>query len=280
MVDRLQALLQRFSVSARMFHSGPLCGIHDFAEIPGCGQLHLVRRGPVEARHGTHAPVQIEVPSVIFYPRPLAHRFITDARVGADMVCANISLSAGADNPITRALPSVVVLPLADVRSAEPALDLLFEEAFAQRCGRQQLIDRLFEAVLILILRALIDRGGMDQGLMAGLAHPQLAKALVAMHETPAHAWSLEQLATCAGMSRSHFAAVFAQTVGITAGEYLARHRIALAQDLMSRGVPLKRVVDEVGYGSSAALSRAFRAICGQSPRAWKEALGASIIAR
>ena len=51
-VDRLDALLQRFSVSAQMFHSGALCGINDIPTSPGIGQLHLIRRGPVEVHHG------------------------------------------------------------------------------------------------------------------------------------------------------------------------------------------------------------------------------------
>ena len=36
-MDRLAALLQRFSLSARLFHSGPLCGIVDFAPEEGLG---------------------------------------------------------------------------------------------------------------------------------------------------------------------------------------------------------------------------------------------------
>ena len=88
-VDRLQGLLSRFSVSARLFHSGPLCGITDIDDN-GLGQLHLVRRGPLEVRHAG-AVVQVVEPSLLFYPRPLAHRFISDNTVGADMACANLA---------------------------------------------------------------------------------------------------------------------------------------------------------------------------------------------
>ena len=50
-VDRLQALLANFSLSARMFHAGALCGITDFSASEGTGQLHLVRSGRVVAQH-------------------------------------------------------------------------------------------------------------------------------------------------------------------------------------------------------------------------------------
>ena len=81
-IDRLQGLLSRFSVSARMFHSGPLCGITDIDDN-GQGQLHLVRRGPLEVRHAGEV-VRIEEPSLLFYPRPLAHSFHNPPADSAD----------------------------------------------------------------------------------------------------------------------------------------------------------------------------------------------------
>jgi AraC-like DNA-binding protein len=276
-VDRLQALLQRFSVKAHAFHAGPLCGLHDFDARPGVGQLHLVRSGAVEAWHGDARPEHIIEPSLVFYPLPLRHRFITDARAGADMACADIAFSAGADNPLTQALPPVLVLPLTELPGAAAVLDLLFNEAFATRCGRQQVVDRLFEVIVVLLLRRLIDSGRVADGTLAGLGHPQLARALVAMFEAPGHPWTLASLAARAGMSRSRFADVFAATVGATPAAYLARHRIAVAQDLLRRGLGLEAIADEVGYGSAAALSRAFSANCGMSPRQWKACSGRRI---
>lgn len=277
-VDRLQALLSRFSVSAGLFHSGPLCGINDFADN-GMGQLHLVRRGPLEVRHAGEV-VRVTEPSLLFYPRPLAHRFISDETVGADMACANLAFGGGASvrarsdaqHPIARSLPRFVCLPLAALPGAAPVLDLLFDEAFAQRCGRQVVVDRLFDVVVVLLLRHLLDSGHVKDGPLAGLGHPQLAKALVAMHDDPAHPWTLETLATRAGLSRSRFAEIFSQVVGETPAAYLAQYRITLAQQALLRGEGLERIAQQVGYGSAAALSRAFSAVCGVSPREWRVA--------
>ncbi|MDY0021488.1 AraC family transcriptional regulator [Arenimonas caeni] len=275
-VDRLQGLLSRFSVSARMFHSGPLCGITDIDDN-GLGQLHLVRRGPLEVRHAGEV-VRVDEPSLLFYPRPLAHRFISDDLAGADMACANLAFGSGASvalrtdahHPIARSLPPFLCLPLAALPGAAPVLDLLFDEAFALRCGRQVLVDRLFDAVLVLLLRHLLDSGHIKDGPLAGLGHPQLAKALVAMHDEPASPWTLETLAARAGMSRSRFAEVFAQVVGETPAAYLAQYRITLAKDALLRGEGLERIAQQVGYGSAAALSRAFSGACGVSPREWR----------
>ncbi|HZP66156.1 MAG TPA: AraC family transcriptional regulator [Rudaea sp.] len=269
-MDRLDALLKRFSVSARMFHSGALCGINDIDTANGCGQLHLIKRGPLRVEHGARRAIEIGDASLLFYPRPHAHRLVTDAEVGADMACAHVAFSAGAENPIARALPSFVALPLAEIDGAEPVLDRLFAEAFGHACGRQAIVDRLFEVVLVYILRALMNGARVDQGLLAGMAHPQLAKALVAMHETPSRDWSLERLANQAGMSRSAFAAAFRDVVGDTPGDYLARYRVSVAQDLLRRGQPLARVASDVGYGSATALSRVFKAVNGATVREWR----------
>ena len=267
-VDRLQGLLQRFSVRARMFHSGPLCGLTDF-QPNGQGQLHLLRRGPVEVRHDG-ARLTVAEPSLLLYPRPLAHRFLTDAQAGADMACAHLAFGPGDHHPVARALPAFIRLPLADLPRARPVLDLLFDEAFSHRCGHRAVVDRLFEVVLVLVLRHLLDAGLVEDGPLAGLGHPQLAKALAAMHDDPAHPWTLDALAAQAGMSRSRFAEVFAQVVGQPPAAYLAAFRITLAQDALRRGDRLECIAQRVGYGSAAALSRAFTGVCGVSPRAWR----------
>ena len=168
----------------------------------------------------------------------------------------------------------MVCLPLDELPSCEPVLALLFAEAQAQHCGRQALLDRLFEVVLIQILRELMAQGHAKVGMLAGLSHAQLRRALVAIHDEPQRAWSLEGLASAAGMSRTRFATVFRDTVGCTPGGYLQQWRIGLAQKLLRQGRPLKFVAADVGYGSEAALSRAFSAQVGQSPRAWRQAQG------
>jgi len=274
-MDRLDALLARFSLSAELFHSGPLCGLTDFAPAPGVGQLHLVKRGVVDVVHAGFAE-RIEQPSLLFYPRPLAHRFITDHSTGAELACANVRFGDNDRHPIALGLPNFVALPLAALEGAQAVLEVLFAEAFAPRCGGPQLINRLFEVVLIYILRALIDGGRVEQGVLAGLADARLCRALVAMHEDFAHPWSLETLAQCAGQSRTQFAQHFREVVGSTAGDYLTRHRLRIAQSLLLEGRSLDQVATAVGYSGQSALSRAFIATLGIAPSAWRAEQGLS----
>ncbi len=272
MVDRLAVLLERFSIHARVFHAGALCGINVLDGGGDAGQLHLVRRGPIEVHHvGAGAPLRIAAPSLLLYPRPMAHRFVTDPERGADMVCADLHFEGGAQNPIAAALPAFLCLPLDALEGASEVLALLFEEAFTQRCGRHALVNRLFEVVMIQILRQQMEDGQVQGGMLAGLSHPRLRDALVAMHESPARDWSLAALAATAGLSRTVFATRFREVVGVTPGHYLQGWRVGLAQQALRQGRPLKVVAIEVGYGSEAALSRAFRACSGVSPREWRK---------
>ena len=271
MADRLAALMAHFPVSAQVFNAGPLCGINTVEDPSGRGQLHLVRDGAVEVQF-VRESLRVARPSLLLFARPLAHRFVTDPERGADMVCAHLAFEGGPGNPIAASLPPLVCLPLDEVAGAAPVLGLLFEEAFEQRCGRIALVERLFEVVMIQVLRQLMERDGIRAGMLSGLAHPRLRGALVAMHDAPARDWTLDALANEAGMSRSVFAAAFRDTVGSTPGQYLQEWRIGLAQQALRRGRPLKAVAADVGYGSEAALSRAFKAQTGRSPREWKKA--------
>jgi AraC-like DNA-binding protein len=273
MVDRLQALFAHFSVNARTFNAGPLCGITTVDGSGTEGQLHLVRSGEVEVRNGKAKPVRITEPSLLLYPRPVPHRFITDTARGADFVCANLNFEGGSANPIAAALPEFVRLPLKQLQGIDAVLELLFAEAGAHNCGRQALLDRLFEVVLIQVLRVLMETGQIRMGMIAGLRHSQLRKAIVAMHEQPAREWSLEDLGAQAGMSRSAFANAFRDTVGVTPGSYLQRWRVGLAQKALLEGKSLKHIAQDVGYGSEAALSRAFKAQNGKGPREWRHSI-------
>jgi AraC-like DNA-binding protein len=270
--DRLATLLRDFTVSARMFHSGPLCGINDFAPQQGLGQLHLVQRGPLRIEHLQHEPLEVARPTLLFYPRPLHHRFVSDEREGATMACAHLQFGDGGDNPLAASLPAFTAIPLEELDGLAPVLELLFREAFGVHCGRQFVVDRLFEVVLVHILRRLMQQGAVDTGLLAGMAHPHLARSLVALHAQPAQAWSVQTLAREAGMSRSVYADSFRRVIGTTPAEYLAAWRLGLAQHQLRQGRPLKLIAEAVGYGSVATLSRAFKLRWGVSPREWKQA--------
>lgn len=278
--DRLGGLFERFGVSARMFHSGPLCGVSHFVSEPGVAFLHVMRRGEMAVTHRLQpdGPVQrIEVtePSLLFYPRPLSHDLHNAPVDGADFTCATLRFDGGEEHPLARALPPVIVLPLAEVRELDHTLPLLFAEADHLRCGHTLLADRLFEVLLIQLLRWLLDhpeRAGATAGLISGLSDPALARALTALHRDPGQAWSVDRLAAEAGLSRTAFASRFRQRMDATPADYLAGWRLAITRSRLLKGEALKQVAMDVGYGHASALSRAFSQRHGMSPREWVQA--------
>ena len=123
-----------------------------------------------------------------------------------------------------------------------------------------------------LVLRWLLDHpheAGIPPGLLIGLSHPKLARALTAVHEQPGAAWSLASMADVAGMSRSAFAAEFKARLGTAPAEYLLHWRVSIARSMLIGGSSVKAASSELGYASTASFSRAFAQVLGSSPRAW-----------
>jgi AraC-like DNA-binding protein len=280
-VDRLATLLERFRVRTRMSFSGPMCGKHVFDEDANKAYLHVLRSGSMEIRHprakGVPTRIKLDAPSLIFYPRPFTHHFHNAPRDGSDFTCAEIAFEGGQSHPIVQALPPLVVLRLDEIEGLQAALNLLFAETENVRCGHRVLADRLFEVVLIQLLRWLLDhpsRANISSGLLMGLSSPQLAKALTAMHESPGEPWTVEQLAEAGGMSRTAFAVKFKQLVGQSPAEYVADWRLTIAQARLREGAQLKMLAGELGYSSQSALTRVFTARLGVSPREWLSQFG------
>lgn len=186
------------------------------------------------------------------------------------LAAAHISFRGSARTMLARAGREITI----DLNNA-PALEALAgvftNEAASPRCGGKAAMARLAEAMLALLLRnaietfsSTIEAGGSS--LLAGLSHPRLHMALVAMHDQPGEEWTSESLADICGMSRSRFMASFRSTMGQSPGAYLAGWRMMLARDALVQKTPVKEVAHRLGYGSTAAFSRAFTRICGHPP--------------
>lgn len=275
-IDRLSEILERFRVQAQLHYSGALCGMNHFDACDGHGYLHVLRRGQLKVSHPGARDVpqsmNFDEPTLLLYPRPFTHHFHNPPVEGSDFVCARLNFDGGSHNPLARALPPLIALPLARVSGLDSALELLFAEIDGVRCGQRLLVDLMFEVVVIQLIRWLLDHpreAGIRPGFIAGMSDRRLARALVAMHEGPGEHWSLERMAEHAGMSRTAFVNTFRELVGQTPADYLTGWRMALAQSRLREGRSIKILADELGYANPSALSRAFTSKVGMSPRDW-----------
>lgn len=267
--DGISRLLDHVGLRARTFYAGPLCGLHDFHADEGVGHLHVVRAGAMRAEQQGFPGIAIDEPALLFYPRPLDHRLDIADRVTADVLCASVRYDAGIDNAITQSFPAVVAIPFHQAPGLGPTLGLLFDEAGAAFTGRQVMLDRLCDVLLIQIVRHAIEHDLVASGILAGLAHPRLGKLLVELLDAPGRNWTLDAMAKLAYLSRNAFSRLFAEVVGATPAAFLVQIRIGFAQRLLRKGKSLTLVAEEVGYGSQPAFSRAFIRETGVAPSDW-----------
>jgi AraC-like DNA-binding protein len=145
-------------------------------------------------------------------------------------------------------------------------VQLVAEEARERRSGRELVLSRLVELLLIEALRSTGERD-TTPGLLRGLRDARLAPAIRQMHAQLARAWTVPQLAKAAGLSRSGFFERFNNAVGLPPMEYLLAWRMAVAKDLLRRqDLDIAEVAERVGYSSSSTFSTAFSRHVGAPP--------------
>lgn len=143
---------------------------------------------------------------------------------------------------------------------------LVGDEANARRAGRELVLQRLVEVLLIEALRA-VPTDEAPPGLLRGLSDPRLAPAIREMHTHVSRPWTVAQLARVSALSRSSFFDRFTKTVGMAPMEYLLGWRMAVARELLRTGTPgIAEVAERVGYGSASTFSTAFSRHVGQPP--------------
>ena len=145
-------------------------------------------------------------------------------------------------------------------------VQLMRDESREQRAAREVVLAKLLELLFIEALR-LASGAHAAPGLARGLADPRLAIAIRAVHEHPAHPWTIAEFAKATALSRTTFFERFSRTVGITPMEYLLAWRMALAKDLLRRNEGrVAEIATRVGYGSASTFSVAFTRHVGQPP--------------
>ena len=212
----------------------------------------------------------------------LLNREIGDAPMEVRVFSAILMPGHRGGSPLVRDLP--IVSLLRDIKSLlEPwlvaAIDFMSAEVRDIEPGLSVIAERLIEVIFLAVLRMwLLDRGH-ERGWMRGLTDPTVARVLNAMHAEPGRPWTLHDLATVAGRSRSGLARHFREIMDETPFVYLTRWRMYLAASEVARGSrSLAEIGASVGYAGSLAFARAFVATFGETPaqyrrRSRKEAL-------
>jgi AraC-like DNA-binding protein len=239
---------------------------------------------PGGVRHSLcSAPGMRAEPNLLIYYRPTDRPlpFVMQSGGGGTgagavrFVCGYIGCDVKPFNPLLDALPDVIHARghLDSPGWAGQLIRMALGESEARRDGSEIVLARLSELLFVEVLRGYADTLAHDaRGWLAGLRDRHISAALRLIHGRPTEAWTLEDLASEVGLSRSVFAERFTHYVQMPPMHYLGRWRLQLAARLLERpGANISEVSQKVGYESEAAFNRAFKKLMGVPPGVWRK---------
>lgn len=179
------------------------------------------------------------------------------------------------ENPLLSALPPLLIIKGEEriVEWLDTTLQFMASEIANARPGVQIVIDRLASILLVQAVRGYIaNRECGDRCWLKALSDPIIGSVLNSIHRHPERAWTVEELAEQAGISRTTLFTQFRELVGEPPGKYLTRWRMQRASQILRlEHTTLKDIASLVGYESEASFSKAFKQWMGQSPGAYRQ---------
>ena len=267
--------------------------------------FHMITEGECFVEMGEGAPVRLMAGDAVIFPGGDAHRMASQPGLepasggvsldevlarrpgqiaygggGATtrLVCGYLACDARLARMLLTGLPLLLRVSVRGSNAGtwlEASVRYALAEARSPRPGGAGVLAKLAEVLFIEVLRLYMNeqvegREGRT-GWLAGVGDRIVGAALNALHQRPAHAWTLDELARTAGTSRSVLAERFQQLVGSSPMQYLTQWRMLLASNLLCRSnAPLASIAQDVGYQTDTAFSRAFRREFGAPPAAWR----------
>ena len=265
--------------------------------LPGAEHLisyHILTTGQCWGGLSGAAAVKLAPGDVIVFPHGDAHVMSSDPKlrsapatpgrfpetvtlgeggeIATTLVCGFLGCDRRPFNPLVSTLPRQLHLPGLSSGWLQSFARQVVEESQARRVGADSVLTRLAELMFVEVLRRYVETlAPGQQGWLAGLRDDAVGRALGLLHGTPAHPWTLDELAGGVAMSRSAFADRFTTLVGQPPMQYLAQWRMQLAARRLATGnAKIAALAEEVGYESEEAFSRAFKRLMGVSPAAWR----------
>lgn len=277
--------------------------LRELMKLPGNVRVvpfHLVLEGNFDLHFEDEAPLRLEHGQIVMCTDGTAHRMSQGkgARVRAfenvlttgrwrmssegrspagsetELVCGGFSLRSDSLNPLIAALPRVLIV---DTRApgANPMLAhivAMIELELARSEQDSFAASRLIEILFAEALKDHARSAGVERaGWFKALQDPKVGRALAVIHQQIGEPLTVEMLAQAAAISPSRFAARFRETMGQSVMAYVSQWRMNIAcRKLAETQLGLSEIAALVGYQDTAAFSRAFKALVGQSPAHWR----------
>lgn len=263
-----------------------------------CLMMHIITAGHAWLKLDGEPPIHVLQGSLVMLPHGRGHTITSDSGQAAtplfDIPAQHVSnrydiMHFGGGGEITRAtccvarfdhiagqqlihhLPKVMIVNSweeAEGSWLRSTLRYMAHEAQQLSPGGETVMSHLADILIIQAIRTWLVKGPqVNTGWLAALRDKQIGRTLAAIHRNPEREWSVERLASMAGMSRSGFSARFTELLGEPAMRYLTRWRMQLARwQLKTSSDSMISVAERLGYQSEAAFSRAFKRVFGIAP--------------
>jgi AraC-like DNA-binding protein len=278
-VDALTSLVNALNLHAKLVYSGGVCGrwlmdhnsdssVWFHLVSKGQGWVHSPsRQTPLALESGDlilflpHAPRHFLSYSAEHLPCDAADTRLTGWESGeSGFVCGEIELSTPR-SLLWQALPAEIVVKKNQAGDILAKLiELVISEASGQRFGSDSVVERLCDSLFVLVIRHCIEENLVQEGVFAAMQDKRLATVLGLIHQQPWQPWTIAELCSRAGLSKTVLSEKFAALIGSSPIEYLIAWRLQIAaQWLKEPNMTIERVAERCGYDSAAAFSKAFK---------------------
>jgi AraC family transcriptional activator of mtrCDE len=259
------------------------------ASPPGKAPFHLLLEGRALVEFAGRT-IQLCAGDVVLFPHGTAHRVLIDreaepietvrepgvafptlrsrsALPEIDLFCGHYSLAPGAGELLFRTLPEPLHVSFGADEPVRMLSTLMRHEAHANGPGTATIVSSLCNALLAMVLRSSPEQRLSGDMLWTAANDDAVRSVIDAVLREPGRNWSITQLAHRAAMSRATFIRHFGHGTGMTVGDFLTRLRMMIAADMLVSGdQPVSAIANAVGYRSTSAFGRAFRAATATTP--------------
>lgn len=194
------------------------------------------------------------------------------------LVCGHFEFDGNFSHPLISELPSYILISgkqAMDFSWFDNAMNFMSYETQMTNMGNDAIIKRLSEILFIHATRVWSSTVDQDSGFMRAVSDRKVGRSLRAFHAAPEARWTIESLASEAGLSRSIFAHKFKELMQMTPLSYVTLWRMQKAcHYLLESEMSMDMVAENVGYQSLAAFAKVFKKNVGVGPGSFRRERG------
>jgi AraC-like DNA-binding protein len=296
--DRLSGMLREIRVRSVVYCLSDFTAPWGFSvERSPVAKFHLMLDGAATLTVGDLAPVPLAAGDLVLLPHGEGHAIADEPgtpvrqldailadhpvdangrlRYGGDgrttsLLCGAFELDPALPDELAGFLPPLLTLDsqAGPSRWVEPMFGLLEEETRASAPGAAAIFAKLADVFVAAALRSyLVAAGGMEQIAQPAQPDPGIARIVTQLRGRPEARWSVDGMASAAGMSRTSFNTRFRATMGQPPMAFLTELRLRRAAGYLSAtSKGLREIAHLSGYEDEASFSKAFSRLFGRPP--------------